>query len=78
MPSPTMKSYHDRGGDSGIAAYEYGADWIRIRFRKGGTYDYRSSIIGAAHVRAMKRLADSGRGLNTYINMHPEVKEGCR
>ncbi|MDB6007386.1 MAG: hypothetical protein JWR15_4373 [Prosthecobacter sp.] len=33
-------------------------------------------MIGAAHLRAMKRLADLGKGLNTCINTHPEVKEG--
>lgn len=77
MAHPAMKSYQDSSGDSGIAAYECGAGWIRIRFKKGGTYDYRSSIIGVAHVRAMKRLAATGKGLNTYINTHQEVKDGC-
>lgn len=73
----TVKPYQDIGEDSGIAAYEHGRDWIRIRFKHGGTYKYPSARIGAAHLRAMKRLADAGKGLNTYLNTHPEVKEGC-
>jgi hypothetical protein len=76
--SNTVKSYQNIGEDSGIASYEYGVDWIRIWFKKGGSYKYPSSMIGAAHLRAMKRRADSGKGLNTYINTHREVKEGCR
>lgn len=76
MSGHAMKPYQGSDGDSGIAAYAYGKDWIRIRFKKGGTYRYPASMIGAAHLRAMKRLADSGKGLNTYINTHPEVKEG--
>jgi len=72
-----MKPYSDSAGDSGIAAYEAGRSWIRIRFKHGGTYAYRASAIGAAHVRALKRLAEAGRGLNTYINTHAKVRDGA-
>jgi hypothetical protein len=40
-----MQPYIDLGGDSGIAAYEYGHDWIRVLFKLGGTYEYRSSAL---------------------------------
>lgn len=72
-----MKPYPDRTGDSGISAYEAGRSWIRIRFKHGGTYEYGASIIGAGHVRALKRLAESGLGLNTYINTHAVVRDGA-
>ena len=71
-----MKIYTDRNGDSGISAYEYGEDWIRVQFKHGGTYEYRSSGVGASHIDTMKNLADSGDGLNSYINQNPVVKKG--
>lgn len=70
-----MKHYKDINGDSGISAYEYGEDWIRVQFKYGGTYEYRSSGIGSTHLNMMKRLADSGDGLNAYINTNPDVKK---
>ena len=69
-----MKPYTDRNRDSGIVAYEYGDDWIHIQFKHGGTYEYLSSNISAAHLNTMKRLSDSGYGLNAYNNKQPEIK----
>ena len=69
-----MKPYTDRNRDSGIVAYEYGDDWVHIQFKHGVTYEYLSSNIGITHFQAMKKLADSGDGLNAYINNHPEIK----
>jgi hypothetical protein len=71
-----MKRYLNKGGDAGVAAYDYDTDWIRIKFTHDGTYEYTRTGIGAAHLRAMKRLAESGDGLTTYINQHPEVRDG--
>jgi hypothetical protein len=71
-----MNSYKDINGDSGVAAYEYADEWIKVYFRHGGTYEYRASKIGATHINTMKRLADSGDGLNAYINTHKDVKTG--
>ena len=71
-----MKPYTDINGDSGVLAYDYGDDWIKVQFKQGGTYEYRSSVIGSSHLNAMKRLADSGDGLNAYINTNQDVKKG--
>jgi len=71
-----MKAYKDINGDSGVSAYDYGDDWIKVQFKHGGTYEYRASKIGSAHISTMKRLADSGDGLNAYINTNPDVKDG--
>lgn len=71
-----MKAYGNIGGDSGVSAYEYGDDWIRVRFTKGGTYEYRAAKIGLSHIEAMKRLADAGNGLNGYIRSNPDVRDG--
>jgi hypothetical protein len=71
-----MKPYKDINGDSGVLAYEYGDDWIRVQFKHGDPYLYRSSVIGSGHLNTMKRLADSGDGLNAYINTNPDIKNG--
>ena len=71
-----MKPYANLSGDSGISAYEYGSDWIHIQFVHGGTYEYTSSSVGAANLETLKRLADSGDELNTFINTTPSVKKG--
>ena len=71
-----MKPYRNIDGDSGVAAYEYGNDWISVQFRHCGTYTYRATRIGTSHIANMKRLADAGDGLNAYINTNPDVKKG--
>ena len=71
-----MKPYGNRSGKAGVIAYEYGPDWIRLQFASGDTYNYTTGSIGAANLKRMKRLADSGEGLTTFINTHPDVKEG--
>ena len=71
-----MKAYRDINGDSGISAYDYGDDWINVRFKDGMTYEYRASKIGQAHITEMKALADAGDGLNSYIMRNPTVRTG--
>lgn len=72
----TMKPYRNTDGDSGVAAYDYGEGWIHVRFSDGVTYEYKASKIGEHHIASMQRLADSGDGLNAYINLHPAVARG--
>ncbi|MDH2916059.1 MAG: hypothetical protein PXX77_04195 [Gallionella sp.] len=71
-----MKAYKDINGDSGIAAYDYGDDWIKVQFKGGDTYEYRASNVGQSHINTMKGLADAGDGLNSYIMRNPTVKNG--
>lgn len=71
-----MNVYRDINGDSGISAYNYGDDWISVQFKDGKTYEYRSSKIGQTHITSMKKLADAGDGLNSYIMRNPTVKNG--
>lgn len=63
-----MKSYRDAGGDSGVSAYEYGADWIRVQFKDNAVYEYTSSSAGQGNIDTLKSLADAGNGLNSFIN----------
>lgn len=63
-----MQPYRDIDGDSGVAAYETGPDFIRVQFTTGAVYLYTHSSAGAEHIAEMKRLAAAGDGLNAYIN----------
>ena len=65
-----MKKYGDPCGNSGVSAYEISDDSISIRFKSGDIYiyDYRSA--GRASIERMKRLAEEGTGLATYISQH--------
>lgn len=53
--------------NSGVEAYEIGADRISVKFKRGGIYTYTYASAGAGHIEEMKRLARNNRGLNTYI-----------
>jgi hypothetical protein len=66
-----MTPYQNLSGDSGVAAYEVGDDFLKVRFWESpGVYVYTSRSAGAKHLREMKRLAAIGRGLSTYISRH--------
>jgi len=71
-----MTPYRNTDGDSGVVAYEYGAGWIHVQFSDGAHYKYEASRIGGTHISNMQRLADSGTGLNAYINTHRDVVKG--
>ena len=66
-----MERYRDTGGDSGVAAYEIGSDYIRVQFSgTSRTYTYSYRKAGSTHVENMKQSARNGSGLNSYINRH--------
>ena len=53
--------------DSGVNAYEPGADFIITRFGKH-YYLYSHKITGAENVKHMKALAEKGKGLSSFIS----------
>jgi hypothetical protein len=70
-----VKAYGNKAGNSGVQAYETGADFILVKFagrRKPYTYSTRST--SAANVEKMKELAQAGEGLSTFISQ--VVKDG--
>ena len=71
-----MRPYRSQGGVGGVIAYDYGADWIKLQFTGGKSYTYKSIGVGAENIKTMKQLADAGRGLTTFVNTHPNVKNG--
>lgn len=73
-----MEPYLDVGGDSGIAAYEFGPDFIRVGFKDGAIYLYTYASAGSDSIEHMKVLAKSGDGLNSYINRHVRKRYAAR
>ena len=66
-----MERYRNSSGSSGVSAYEIGSDYILVKFSgTARTYRYSYRKAGQNHVENMKRLAQSGSGLNSYINIH--------
>jgi hypothetical protein len=65
-----MVRYRNLDGDSGVTDYEAGPDFIVVRFRNGQDYLYDHRRPGRHAVEMMKRRAEAGRGLSTYISQH--------
>jgi len=66
-----MERYRNSGGGSGVSAYEIGSDYILVKFSgTARTYRYSYRKAGQNHVENLKRLAQSGSGLNSYININ--------
>ena len=63
-----MTRYGNLHGNSGIAAYEAGAKFIRIRFTSGSIYLYTYESAGKDDIEEMKELAKEGSGLTRFIN----------
>ena len=62
-----MERYRDIDGDSGVAAYEVGPDYIRVQFKDGSVYLYTYASAGSHNIEQMKKLAAAGDGLNAFI-----------
>lgn len=65
-----MQRYKNLSGQSGVVAYELGADSIRVKFKDGFVYLYTARSSGSLHIRNMQQLASDGEGLNSYISRH--------
>lgn len=65
-----MKPYKNLSGNSGVAAYEIGEDYIKVKFRDGDVYLYNYSVTGKFNVERMKKLAEEGKGLSTFISRY--------
>ena len=66
-----MIPYKDVDGDSNVEAYEIYPTAIAVKFNgPDKIYVYSYSSAGMSNVEQMKRLAQSGDGLNSYINTY--------
>jgi len=69
-----MEKYKNLSGNSGVESFEIGEDFIRIKFQKvEAPYIYNHQNPGRKKVEKMKVLAQTGKGLSTYISQ--EVKD---
>ena len=57
-----MERYKNLGGNSGIASYESGDDYIRVNFRDGSVYLYTYVSTGAGDIEKFEELI-SANGL---------------
>ncbi|MFT3918148.1 hypothetical protein [Cloacibacterium sp.] len=69
-----MKKYGNTNGDSGVSGYQIGSNYIWVEFSTGSVYEYTYSSAGVSNVETMKQLAESGSGLNGFINSHVKFK----
>jgi hypothetical protein len=70
-----MTKYLDLDNDSGIEAYEIGSDKISVKFKDTAKiYVYSYTSTGKENVEHMKNLAQSGDGLNSFINLNVKYK----
>lgn len=65
-----MERYRDLSGNSGVVAYHLGHDSILVQFKNGSRYLYTYASTGPSDVDHMKRLAEKGKGLATFISRH--------
>lgn len=68
--SHTMTPYADTDRDSGVEAFRYTEESIVVKFKSGTSpyYEYTYASAGSSNVEQMKVLAESGDGLNSFIN----------
>jgi hypothetical protein len=70
-----MPIYKDTNYDSGVSTYEIYPTSITVCFKgTSRSYTYSYSVAGQTHVENMKSLAESGNGLNAYINNNVKFK----
>ena len=65
-----MKSYKNLSGKSGVVFFEPGGDYIDVQFTGGAIYRYSYRKPGVEKVEEMKKLAEIGLGLGSYISRH--------
>lgn len=63
-----MKKYRDIAGNSGVTAYESDDESIVVEFNHAAVYRYTYASAGKRTIEKMKRLANEGKGLSTYIS----------
>ena len=73
-----MHPYQSSNHDTGVIAYQNGADHIAVQFKDGTVYLYTNKSAGQDSIIQMKKLAKAGAGLTTYINQHVKDRYGAK
>lgn len=63
-----MQPYANNSGKSNVSAYYLGDDFIVVQFPRNSYYKYTYSSAGQAAIETMKRYAQNGSGLGTFIS----------
>lgn len=63
-----MQPYANISGKSNVVANFIGNDFIVVQFPRNSFYKYTYSSAGQTAIESMKRFAESGSGLGTYIS----------
>ncbi len=69
-----MEQYKNLAGNSGVVAFNIGSTSIQVKFSRGSVYEYTNSSAGPKNIDEMKRLAQCGKGLGTFISRHVRDK----
>ncbi|NTU91268.1 MAG: hypothetical protein HGB01_03205 [Chlorobiaceae bacterium] len=67
-----MKIYMNFAVDSGIDAYDYGKDWVRVQFKDGEVYEYTNAGTAENIIEGMKTRALLGKDLQAFIDAHAQ------
>lgn len=62
-----MEKYKNLSRDSSVYAYEIGFNYIDVQFTDGSVYRYSYRSAGEYNVEQMKRYAQAGDGLGSFI-----------
>jgi hypothetical protein len=65
-----MRQYGGHIRKHGVFAFEIQPDAIEVEFTSGWVYRFSYEKTGAPRVERMKKLAEAGTGLSTFINRH--------
>jgi hypothetical protein len=65
-----MQPYGDHARQHGVVSYDIGPESIDVEFTSGWVYRFTYDRPGALRVNRMKELAQSGRGLSTFISKY--------
>ena len=66
--------YKNLNGRSNIKSYNYGEDFIEVTFFTGAVYRYSTLNCSIEEINTMKKLADKGSDLNSYIMKNVKTK----
>ncbi len=73
-----METYQNLSGRSGVAEYECGTGFIRVKFNDGAQYLYTNDSTGINEIQEMQRLAVAGEGLNSLISREIKKNYECK
>lgn len=63
-----MIRYKNISKNSGVSAYEIGIDYIIVQFIDNRKYRYTYQSAGKDNIEEMKKRAEVGKGLSTFIS----------